>query len=266
MVSKSSIIGSVKISNFDINEIEKISFFYLNKSVELFEDKSILTNTNEGKWKEFIYCILAGTQFPVTKLKTIFPLLFSKYENLFNIKSFKTKNESKRNDVAVVLKSLGYRYHTQKANTIVNSGTFFNEKFNGNIEAFLNTHSDVDLIRKKLVNEIKGVGIKIASHWLRNIGMPVCTVDVHLRRLLYNLRLSEENPEGPLKDSDFLILENIFREWSVILNVNLGILQFSIWEYTREFCAHFNCTQCSLVNKCKRGEKSKEKNKGGRLF
>lgn len=255
MVKKSSIIGIKRISDLNKSDLKIISCIYLNKSKELFLNKSLSTNTNEGKWRELVYCILAGSQFPVNKLKIIFPIIFSNHKSYFELKSFKNINSIKRrNEVAKILKGLGYRYHTQKATTIVNAATYFIKSFNSNIETFLSIDSDINSIRKKLVAEISGIGIKIASHWLRNLAFPVCTIDIHLRRLLFNLYLSKENTEGPLKDSDFLFLENIFREWSKILKIDLGVLQFSVWEYTRDFCAPFNCKDCPFLTNCKRGK------------
>ncbi|MCX6220147.1 MAG: hypothetical protein NTZ69_04095 [Bacteroidia bacterium] len=255
MVKQMSIIGSKRILDFDVSDLKRISCLYLGKSNELFLNKSKLTKTNEGKWREMVYCILAGSQFPVNKLKIIFPVLFSEYSYLLELNSFKAFNLSeRRNEIAITLKKLGYRYHTQKATTIVNTATYFNDKYETDIEKFLTINSDINVIRELLVKDVIGIGIKIASHWLRNIGLPVCTVDVHLRRLLCNLNLSNENPEGTLKVSDFLILENIFREWSEILEMNLGVMQFSVWEYTRDYCAPLNCGECPFLTKCKRGK------------
>ncbi|MEP7317792.1 MAG: hypothetical protein ABI921_03600 [Panacibacter sp.] len=255
MAKKSSITGIKKISDLNKSDLKIISCLYLNKSRELFLNKSISTNTNEGKWREFVYCILAGSQFPVNKLKVIFPILFSNHKSYFELKSFKDIIVAKKRDeIAKILKGLGYRYHTQKATTIINAATYFIERFNSNIEIFLSIDSDVNLVRKKLVTDVSGIGIKIASHWLRNLGLPVCTIDIHLRRLLFNLNLSNENTEGALKDSDFLFFENIFREWSKILKIDLGVLQFSVWEYTRGYCAPLNCSDCPFLTKCKRGK------------
>lgn len=255
MAKQTSILGERKILDLNKSDLEIISCLYLSKSNELFLNKTKLTKSNEGKWRELVYCILAGSQFPVNKLKIIFPVLFSEHRPIFELKSFKTIDPKLRQDeIAKVLKQLGYRYHTAKATTIVNASLYFNNDFKSNIENFLSLNPDVNEIRNRLVKDIKGIGIKIASHWLRNIGLSVCTIDIHLRRLLFNLYLSNENPEGALKDSDFLIFENIFREWSKILNMNIGVMQFSVWEYTRNYCAPLNCEKCPFLNKCKRGE------------
>jgi thermostable 8-oxoguanine DNA glycosylase len=255
MVEKKEILGNNRITDFNKSDLKIISSVYLSKSKELFKNKFELTKSNEGKWQELVYCILAGSQFPVNKLKIIFPVLFTDYKQLFELKTFKTFGQNERKiEIARILKKLGYRYHTQKAMTIISAADYFVTQHKSDIKKFISNNSDVNIIRKTLVKDIKGIGIKIASHWLRNIGLPVCTIDVHLRRLLCNISISNENPEGALKDSDFLILENIFKEWSMILKIDLGILQFSVWEYTRNYCSPLNCSKCPFLAQCKRGK------------
>jgi thermostable 8-oxoguanine DNA glycosylase len=217
---------------FDQSDLRIISSLYLEDAIHLFNEKEEITKTNDGKWFELVYCILAGSQFPVKKLKPLFEQIKTTYTKKFSLQYFKS-NLTPQLEIALILKNLGYRYHTQKSNVIVNTALYINTYYGSDISRMIKNKSAQEL-RNELTENIKGIGIKIASHWLRNIGYEICTIDIHLRRLLLSLKLSNDNLDKPLGKSDFLAYEKIFIEWSKLHNCKVGIVQYSIWEFVRK--------------------------------
>jgi thermostable 8-oxoguanine DNA glycosylase len=234
-MAKGNIIGQKKITDYRKSDLEFISSFYMEQAKDLFIKKGHLTESNDGKWNELIYCILAGSQFPVTKLKIIHNTILNQFSKDFSLSSFKTQNNEKINKNAHILKGLGYRYHTQKSHVIASAAEYLWSNYNGSFSSFLMPSKNPWDLRKELTNSVKGIGIKIASHWLRNLGYDVCTIDIHLRRLLTTLGIFKDNINEPLRQSDFLLMEKTFITWSQLNGVSVGVLQYSVWEFVRNF-------------------------------
>lgn len=227
--------GTKKLMDYRREDLKAISSVFISEAKTLFKKKSLITAKDRGKWEELIYCILAGSQFPVIKLKVIHKQLIKDYYKETRMNSFLKSGDKNAMELAKILKALGYRYHTQKAFVISNAAKFFLNNYKGRISLFLKSEQDSSQLRDVLVQNIKGIGFKIASHWLRNIGYEVCTIDIHLRRLFVRLKLSKDNPEAQLSTGDFLMLEEILREWSKLQKVGIGILQYAVWEYARNY-------------------------------
>ncbi len=79
------------------------------------------------------------------------------------------------------LKQMGHRFYPQRAKYMVLARKNFNE-----VMEILGSSDGTKSKREKLVNLIKGFGLKEASHFLRNIGyMDVAIVDRHISRYLF---------------------------------------------------------------------------------
>jgi thermostable 8-oxoguanine DNA glycosylase len=254
MEKKETILTGISFNDFPLEDLKFIYNIYHLKSETLFLNKKELTKSNTGKWNELVYCILAGTQFPVTKLKPIFQKLLDEHYDIIDLLNI-GNNIDHTMILAKILKEYGYRYHTQKSKVIYNSALFLTKKYNADISLLIkNNNSDYLMIREVIINNIKGIGIKIANHWLRNVGFDLCTIDIHLRRFLVNLNIANDFPEKAINNSNFILLEQQFHQLSRILEIDLAILQYSIWEYTRDYCVNCKCIYCPLQKRCNKGK------------
>ncbi len=92
--------------------------------------------------------------------------------------------------------------------------------------------SNFDSIYEKrlwLVNNIKGIGLKEASHFLRNIGYykDVAILDRHILKNLIHYKKIDKIPTLNLKN--YISIENIMKEWSIELNIPLEYLDYILW-------------------------------------
>jgi len=235
-----------------VSKLTELVEIYLDEAIALFDEKAQLTKTDSGKWLELVYCILAGTQFPVSKLKPLFKNLIHP-GNRHLVEFPHISDPDKTEKLAIFLRQQGYRYYNQKALTITSAARFFLERYRGDISAFSRESISPDDLRNILVKNISGIGFKIASHWLRNIGFDICTIDLHLRRLFYNLSITDDDADKDLDRDLFIRLQQIFQEVGRLKNVRTGVVQYSIWRYTVERCANWKCHKCALRTFCLRG-------------
>ena len=120
------------------------------------------------------------------------------------------------------LKKLGHRYPKSRAKYIVNAREYKNL-----LEKFLKSHNEKE-IREWLVENIKGVGYKEASHFLRNIGFKnLAIIDFHIVDLLsrYNLIVKPKS----LSKRKYLEIEGLLRKIAEKVGVSLAELDLYLW-------------------------------------
>lgn len=127
--------------------------------------------------------------------------------------------------LASKLKSLGHRFPNARANYIFNS-----QKFKDNINDRL-SEFNTDIERREfLVENIKGLGYKEASHFLRNIGYSdVAIIDFHIIDLLVKEDLLERPKSKSLTKNKYLEIENILKKISEETHISLGELDLYLW-------------------------------------
>lgn len=251
----------------EINKLKIIKVIhstYKYKAYEFFRQKKNLVLSKEGKWKELIYCILAGTQVPVeTAKKAQLSILEYKDEHgvIWDIKRLAKKSEQDIQKLEYILRNSGYRYPKIKAKCIINGAEFFIKNY-GSIDKFLNSQSDIKLLREKMIKKIKGIGIKIATHWLRNIGYPFGTIDIHVRRLLKWTGLIElEKWTNTMTDKTFMVLEEKIKNLAEKMGLEINVFQYELWLYGRNFCSKNKCKECKANNFCLKGKDMLSKSK-----
>jgi N-glycosylase/DNA lyase len=92
--------------------------------------------------------------------------------------------------IAKILRAEGVRFHNAKAKAIaVNSGQFYPDTKNLLKKIF--DGRGITVVRNELAKNVRGWGLKEASHFLRNIGAgdAICILDRHILRqlVLYNV-------------------------------------------------------------------------------
>jgi len=142
------------------------------------------------------------------------------------------------------LKISGYRFYQTKAETIVNAARFYLLHY----AEILSMNKDKYEIRELLVDGVKGIGIKISSHWLRNIGYQTPIIDIHVRRILYCGGFTNIDYRDNFSEKEYLVLENIMYDISKKINIPVSELDYALWLYGRNNCTNCTCSGCPIKN------------------
>jgi N-glycosylase/DNA lyase len=134
-------------------------------------------------------------------------------------KGFITLSEKK---LAELLKNLGYRFPNTRARYIVEARV--HRKALNRVLATLQG----DELREWFVKNVKGLGFKEASHFLRNIGFKdYAIIDFHIVDVLVGAGLIER-PKVLSKDR-YIEVEDILRTMAFRLKLNLAELDLYLW-------------------------------------
>ena len=131
-----------------------------------------------------------------------------------------TFSESK---LAKELKKSGHRFPNIRAKYIVEA-----RMHEESINRIILSSGDEQEQRDWLAKNIKGIGYKEASHFLRNIGFTdLAIIDFHIIDLLTRLELIQK-PKN-LGKKKYLEIEKLLRNASIKLNMNLAELDLYMW-------------------------------------
>jgi N-glycosylase/DNA lyase len=173
------------------------------KEFKKIEDENLL-------FKELCFCILVAN----TSLEKTLEI-WKKIDNGF------LKYNKKQ--LSLKLKSLGYRFYNKRVDYIL-----YNRKLKKIIKEKIKELSAFYL-REWLVKNLKGIGFKEASHFLRNIGFKdFAILDRHILRFLFKNKIIKEIPSN-LSKRKYLEIENKLKNLADKLNITLSELDFLIF-------------------------------------
>lgn len=190
------------LKNSEIKEIVKNRM----KEFSYFRNKG----TSEGVFLELCFCFMTAN-FQAKKSWEIQKILGSK---------FWTLSEA---DLQQELKRLGHRFWPQRGTRI-----FEVRYLKDSIKDELRKHKNELEMRGWIVKNLKGLGMKEASHFLRNIGYTdLAIIDKHI----INLLVGEELVERPktLTSKKYIEIENILRKLAKETGTSLGELDLYLW-------------------------------------
>jgi len=128
-------------------------------------------------------------------------------------------------ELAQKLAELGHRFPNARAEFI-----FQARKYKDNIKQILQEISPDSEKRKFLAENIKGLGFKESSHFLRNIGHKnVAIIDFHIIDLLVKSMVIEKPKSKSLTPKKYAEIENILKKLAEKTNTNLGELDLYLW-------------------------------------
>ena len=128
-------------------------------------------------------------------------------------------------DLAKKLSELGHRFPNARAKYIF----LAREKING-LKKILESDESNLKKREEIVKNIKGLGMKEASHFLRNIGYKnLAIIDFHIVDLLVKHNLIEKPNSKFLTPKKYLEIENLLKQIAQKTNLNLGELDLYLW-------------------------------------
>lgn len=121
------------------------------------------------------------------------------------------------------LRVLGHRYPEARAGYIVEA-----RKYADSLKDVISRFKDSSLLREWLAKNIRGIGLKEASHFLRNIGYrDLAIIDLHIINVLSNYGLIDR-PKTMTKKK-YLEIESILRKIANYLEISLAELDLFLW-------------------------------------
>ena len=139
---------------------------------------------------------------------------------------FSTLSQKK---LSAKLKKLGYRFFNKRAEYII-SARPYSQTLKKQIQKL--AKSDTRKAREWLVENIKGIGYKEASHFLRNVGYTdVAILDRHILRIMHENGMIPKVPKS-LTRVQYLTYENVLRLVAYRLKLSLAALDLYLW-YTK---------------------------------
>jgi len=181
--------------------------------------KEFEENKREGdnlKWfEELILCILTANSSAKIGLKCVEAL---KKNNLIL-----NGSEGKLEEI---LKKNGHRYYQIRAKYIVEA-----RKYGTKIKDIIMEIKGVKRKREWLVKNIRGIGMKEASHFLRNVGFfEVAIIDRHILKILIGYNLIDPTlKKKTLTVRRYLKIENLLRQIGRKVGLKPGILDLYLW-------------------------------------
>jgi N-glycosylase/DNA lyase len=128
-----------------------------------------------------------------------------------------------KSDLARKLRELGHRFPNTRARYIADA-----RKHKNVLKDIIKTFNDDNELREWLVKNVKGIGYKEASHFLRNIGYTsFAIIDFHVIDVLTKHNIVEK--PKVLTKRKYLKIEDLLREIAGKSNVNLAELDLYLW-------------------------------------
>lgn len=121
------------------------------------------------------------------------------------------------------LRKLGHRYPRVRAQYIVEA-----RKYADSLKDIISQFKNTSQLREWLVKNIRGIGFKEASHFLRNIGYEdLAIIDFHIINLLLKYDLIDKPKTMTRKR--YLEIEALLRKIAERLNISLAELDLYLW-------------------------------------
>ena len=204
-------VNLVTVTNNLIKEIENLKIKIggeVNKKLEEF--KGNFNISPNQKFIELCFCILVAN----TSIKKTYEVWKQIYKNFLLFSKDKLKKE---------LKKLGYRFYNKRADYVIVARKFIKE-----IDFIIKNKNDFEA-REWLVKNIKGIGWKESSHFLRNIGFKNFSIlDRHIFKILLENKVIDKIPRS-LSKKQYLNIEKKLRDISKFLNCNLAELDLYLF-------------------------------------
>jgi N-glycosylase/DNA lyase len=154
---------------------------------------------NEEWFSELCFCLLTANSQAQRAIDI---------QKHLGIKGFLEDSEE---SIARTIKSFGHRFHNNKAKYIVLARKY------KNIKDHLNGLTNIQA-REFIVKNIKGLGYKEASHFLRNVGYKdFAIIDRHIIKFLYQNNFIKEILHSITKKL-YLELEDLLKNYKIELN------------------------------------------------
>ena len=168
-------------------------------------------------FKEFIFCLLT----PQSKAKICWDA----------VERMEQKSLLMNGDYREILECLeGVRFRNKKAEYIINSRAIFLDNGIPMVKPIISRFKSPEEARDFLVKDVKGMGYKEASHFLRNIGCGenLAILDRHILKNLKFLGKIKHIPQS-ISRKIYMELENLFLRTAEELDIPPAHLDLLLW-------------------------------------
>ncbi len=199
-----------------IKEIKKMKSSPLKKRIDdRLNDFSSFKDKNQKEWfSELCFCLLTAN----SKAKTAICI-----QNELGPEGFSKFSEDKVRNCIIKNK---HRFHNNKARFIVNAREHIDIK--EKINSIAKKEGEV-AAREWLVKNIKGLGYKEASHFLRNIGyFNASILDRHILKLMKESNMIDSIPK-PISKKHYLEIEKKFLSLANDMKMSAAELDLYMW-------------------------------------
>ena len=195
-----------------LTQLKKLRESEINSVVDkrLEEFKALGKKPSKEIFKELCFCLLTAN-----------------YSATGGIKIQKAINDGFcklcESDLAKKLKELGHRFPNARASYIREA-----QQHAESLKNTLNGLGDEQKIRDWLVDNVKGLGMKEASHFMRNIGYEnVAIIDFHIIDILADNGLIEK-PKS-MSPKKYVEIENVLKKLGSKARMNMAALDLYLW-------------------------------------
>jgi len=207
---------------FDKHSVDQLARIYLLKKKEiasrLREFKQYWADKNDEEiFTELSFCILT----PQSRAKSCWEAITALRDKGLLLKGNVDRIREKLHCV---------RFHNKKAQYLIDARRLFVKDGKLSIKPLLSGFEDVYERREWLVKNIKGLGYKEASHFLRNLGFgkDIAILDRHILKNLRLFGVIEEVP-GSMGRSRYLAIEKNMARFAKDIGIPLAHLDLLLW-------------------------------------
>lgn len=194
-----------------INQIKELQKSKINDLVEsrILEFNSFKDKSEDDWFQELCFCILAAN----SKQKTAENIQKSLGNKILTIS---------QSDLSKFIRDSKHRFHNNKAKYIIEARSFIP------IKDKLQNLNEIEA-RNILAKNIKGLGMKEASHFLRNIGFSknLAIIDRHIINILSENNIMEK--PKTISPKIYLEAEEKFNKIAKELNISSSKLDLLMW-------------------------------------
>lgn len=125
---------------------------------------------------------------------------------------------------------IGVRFSENKSRYIIEARNFFQKDNKLQINERIRSFKSDRILREWLVKNVKGFGMKEASHFLRNIGLgkELAILDRHILRNLLKFEVISDIPKT-LGKKTYLQIESKMKEFSNKIDIPISDLDLLLW-------------------------------------
>ncbi|MFH0859648.1 MAG: N-glycosylase/DNA lyase [Candidatus Altiarchaeota archaeon] len=185
----------------------------------LSEFKAAGRQSDERVFEELCFCLLT----PQSKARSC-------DRAVRQLKSERLLPEGSKARIAAVLKKSGVRFHNNKASYIIEARRTFSGDGRLGINDVLKSFENDELARDWLVRNVKGLGYKEASHFMRNVGRgsDVAILDRHIMKNLKAQKVIRWVPNTITRKRYFQI-EGKVRDYCRKIGIPMDELDLLFW-------------------------------------
>ena len=207
-----------------------------SKEIDKLIDSVLQEKGYEIKTKTESFSMIKLSNYKQTFMELVFVILAAGTSAKL---AFKTVNILAKDDFVInaslsqIVSKLKecYRFYNVRGKYIFNSRNYIKDEYDNNFEKIFNLNSTHYKRRNFFSSntKIQGVGMKAASHFLRNIGFEdYAILDKHIIEIMKENGLISKK-FSVLNEKNYIKIEEILREIALKHNISLSTLDLVLW-------------------------------------